>query len=115
MEIRRKKGLNKSKIVGHNKVVGWIIIVLTVILILLLIFIKTSPRDNGLNVSNMSYCALDSDCVPDSCCHASSCVNTANKPVCKSIMCTQECVSETMDCGQGSCKCINEKCKAVLG
>jgi putative hemolysin len=58
-------------------------------------------------------CGSDSDCVKDACCHASGCVSKKNAPACKDIMCTQECVPGTLDCGQGSCKCINNKCEAV--
>jgi len=62
---------------------------------------------------NENSCGSDSDCVKDACCHASGCVSKENAPACKDIMCTQECVPGTLDCGQGSCKCINNKCEAV--
>ena len=62
---------------------------------------------------NVTSCLQDSDCVPEQCCHATSCINKANKFACN-LFCTQECKPNTLDCGQGSCKCINNKCAASL-
>jgi len=59
-------------------------------------------------------CSKDSECVPAACCHSDSCVPASEAPSCEGIMCTMECMPDTMDCGQGSCKCIDNKCKAVL-
>jgi len=59
-------------------------------------------------------CSKDSDCVPASCCHPDSCVPAGEAPNCEGMMCTMECKPDTMDCGQGDCKCINNKCKAIL-
>ena len=58
-------------------------------------------------------CAVDADCVPASCCHASSCVPAAQKPDCSAVMCTMNCQPETMDCG-GRCACEAGSCKAIL-
>lgn len=59
-----------------------------------------------------SLCIKDEDCVADSCCHAKGCVNKNLAPSCSGIMCSQECVPGTLDCGQGTCKCINSVCEA---
>ena len=59
-------------------------------------------------------CSQDQDCVPASCCHATECVPTGEAPNCEGMMCTMECRPDTMDCGQGFCRCIDNKCKAVL-
>jgi hypothetical protein len=59
-------------------------------------------------------CETDSDCVPSSCCHPDSCVNKANQPDCQDIMCSLNCKVDSLDCGQGSCQCINNKCGAVF-
>jgi putative hemolysin len=64
--------------------------------------------------SSLSSCLSDFDCVPDSCCHSSGCVNAVNAPNCSDVFCTMECSPGTLDCGQGSCECINQKCEAVL-
>jgi len=59
-------------------------------------------------------CISDEDCVQKECCHATSCTNTANKGVCN-VMCTMNCQSGTLDCGQGRCACINNRCQAQMG
>jgi hypothetical protein len=63
------------------------------------------------NNSNNLTCSQDSDCAPSSCCHATSCINKANVKPCN-LLCTQSCET-ILDCGQGSCKCINNKCEAI--
>ena len=60
------------------------------------------------------YCESDRDCVPSSCCHATSCVASGYQQDCSGMFCTQECSPGTMDCGQGSCLCQNNRCKAVF-
>jgi hypothetical protein len=59
-------------------------------------------------------CKVDSDCVKDSCCHAVGCVAMVDAPDCKDVMCSMECVPDTLDCGQGSCRCVDNKCFAVM-
>ena len=34
------------------------------------------------------HCVTASDCVPEQCCHPTSCVNRNNAPDCSGIMCT---------------------------
>lgn len=60
-------------------------------------------------------CSVDSECVPVQCCHADEAVNKENAPDCKGILCTAECVPETLDCGQGSLQCVKGQCEVVLG
>jgi hypothetical protein len=64
-------------------------------------------------VGNEGTCVVDADCVPATCCHATSCVPAAEQPDCKDIMCTADCQPNTMDCG-GRCTCEAGSCKAVL-
>jgi hypothetical protein len=59
-------------------------------------------------VKNESTCVTDADCVPEQCCHPTSCINSGYKGVCD-VMCTMVCMGP-MDCGAGSCACINNKC-----
>jgi hypothetical protein len=54
-------------------------------------------------------CTKDSDCVPDSCCHSDSCVQSTLKPDCSGVACTLMC-SGPLDCGAGSCSCVDGKC-----
>jgi|GEM_PF-3120800 len=59
-------------------------------------------------------CAVDADCVPASCCHASTCAPVGEKPDCAAVSCTMDCQPNTMDCG-GRCACEAGSCKAILG
>ena len=56
-------------------------------------------------------CTTDDDCVPAECCHPTSCINKANKGVC-TLLCTMSCEGP-IDCGAGSCGCVNGKCSVV--
>ena len=57
-------------------------------------------------------CMTDDDCVPAQCCHPTSCSNKANKGVCN-LLCTMSCEGP-IDCGAGSCGCVNGKCSVVV-
>jgi putative hemolysin len=59
-------------------------------------------------------CFKDSDCVASTCCHATSCVARAVAPNCSSRYCTLDCKPNTLDCGQASCLCVNNKCSTSL-
>lgn len=65
-------------------------------------------------VSQPKECIQDSDCVKASCCHASSCTPNDKAPNCSDTFCTLECIPNTLDCNQGSCSCVNNKCQAVF-
>ncbi|MEK6825450.1 MAG: hypothetical protein AABY00_01555 [Nanoarchaeota archaeon] len=60
------------------------------------------------------FCSVDADCVSSSCCHPTSCVIKGKAPSCKTALCSQVCTPGTLDCGQGTCNCINNKCKAIF-
>ncbi len=60
-----------------------------------------------------SECRVDTDCVPQECCHAPGCVPREKAPDCSGMLCTLECAPGTLDCGQGTCTCENSRC-AVL-
>jgi len=57
-----------------------------------------------------NYCRRDSDCIPEQCCHPSSCINKEVEPDCAGIACTEECRIGTMDCGCGKCGCMDNEC-----
>ncbi len=59
-------------------------------------------------------CVVDSDCVKAECCHASGAVNKEYGPDCSNLFCTQECVPNTLDCGQGQIKCVKNECVGVI-
>ncbi|MEK6850875.1 MAG: hypothetical protein AABX85_04840 [Nanoarchaeota archaeon] len=99
------------------------IVVLVLILVLVMMFSGKNQFTNYNGIINESsenssyvnaYCTNDADCVPASCCHSKSCVVKSGAPDCKRIFCTQECSANTLDCGQGSCACVNNKCLAVF-
>ena len=66
------------------------------------------------NIPEELKCKSDEDCVAATCCHPKACVNRGFKPDCEGIMCSMECAPGTMDCGQGRCACVNNKCTAEI-
>lgn len=56
-------------------------------------------------------CESDSDCVGATCCHPTSCINKAYRGVCNEL-CTQVCQGP-LDCGAGSCGCVNNVCTII--
>jgi len=76
---------------------------------------KTREKEKIIKVViSEKECSSDSDCVPAICCHASSCTTKENKPNCEKVVCTDDCTPNTMDCGQGSCRCIANSCVALM-
>ena len=65
--------------------------------------VTTSPEPQA--------CTTYDDCVPRECCHPTSCINRANKGVC-TLLCTAVCQGP-IDCGAGSCGCVNGTCSVV--
>jgi hypothetical protein len=65
------------------------------------------------SVPEEKVCSVDSDCVAASCCHSSDAINNDNAPECNGILCTAECVSDTLDCGQGEVRCLEGSCQVV--
>jgi len=87
--------------------IGVFIAILAIVIVASVIFIQRA----GYNVKE---CNVDTDCIAATCCHASACVAKDKAPNCSGIMCTEECQANTMDCGQGSCKCENHACLAKI-
>lgn len=122
MKISKKEGVTEVKL-EHNKFLFWVIIFLLILLIALLFVVKARTNNekylaqlnNSLNSSVIIpiSCNSDSDCVPDSCCHAASCTLKNNAPNCLSTSCTLDCKPGTLDCG-GSCLCNRGKCEANI-
>ncbi|MDO8563950.1 MAG: hypothetical protein Q7R87_02990 [Nanoarchaeota archaeon] len=59
-------------------------------------------------------CQSDSDCVPKEACHPKTCINKEFAQDSSGSICTAVCEPGTLDCGQGSCSCLNNKCNAVF-
>ena len=56
-------------------------------------------------------CTRHADCVPAGCCHPVRCIPAAQARVCD-VMCTASCEGP-LDCGAGSCGCVDKKCSIV--
>jgi len=82
-----------------------------IVLALLFLMIGCSPPNQQNNPQDVKECTTSSDCIPASCCHASSCVPKEKAPNCSDMFCTLECTPNTLDCNQGFCSCINNKCQ----
>ena len=74
-----------------------------VVLLLLFIVACTPPIDVK------EQCAADNDCVAAQCCHATAAVNRDFAPNCHGLLCTQDCVSGSADCG-GKIQCQHGRC-----
>ena len=61
--------------------------------------------------ANNISCDFDTDCVPEQCCHPTSCINQNYRTVCTEL-CTQVCQGP-IDCGAGRCECVNNECTVV--
>jgi len=85
-----------------------IIIITLTITLLILLLISCTP------IENPKQCTQDSDCIPAQCCHAIDAVNKDATPECQGKACTLDCAPNTLDCGQGEIKCIENTCTAVI-
>lgn len=74
--------------------------------------ISIGSRSEGClyTISNQT-CLVDEDCLPAQCCHPTSCTSRSNLPNCLDVACSMDCKPETMDCGQGVCVCLGNKCQ----
>lgn len=106
MKLMKKKG-GRFKI-EHNKTLFWIIILLIIILGFL---IYSIAKNNKTDTDVLAECSADNDCIPNSCCHATGCMPKENISVCN-VFCTQVC-SGPLDCGAGSCGCVEGKCLVI--
>lgn len=71
------------------------------------------PASKNSGSPSSTSCSADSDCVPATDCHPTSCINKAYyKP--SGRMCTEVC-SGPLDCGAGWCGCVSGKCAIIPG
>lgn len=92
----------------------WLIIILAVLILGVVIFFFLRGIVIQSTGGDEKLCNQDSDCVPATPCHATSCTLKAMASENRGIFCSQECQPGTLDCGQGSCSCVNHKCTAVF-
>jgi hypothetical protein len=76
---------------------------------LVFVIIAFRPVDVS-NIPKELICSTNADCVPEQSCHPTSCINTENVEY-TDMFCTAECAPGTLDCGQGSCACVNHRCE----
>lgn len=93
-----------------NKKVVLIVLFVFSLILLSQAFWPDKGEDLGEVLEETFECQIDSDCVPASCCHPTSCVAIENAPSCESLFCTMDCKPGTLDCGRGSCGCVENKC-----
>jgi Na+-transporting NADH:ubiquinone oxidoreductase subunit NqrF len=86
-----------------HKIILFSVIFVLIILILFGIFF---PKNKVIE------CEIDSDCIPDSCCHSQSCANKSYVLNCTGVFCSAVC-SGPLDCGAGQCGCVKNKCEVV--
>jgi hypothetical protein len=61
-------------------------------------------------------CGSDDDCLPSTCCHATSCVHKSKVDAskdCSVTLCRAKCEPFTLDCG-GECRCISRNCSSII-
>jgi hypothetical protein len=110
MKITRKKGAKKIKIEHNKKLFVAIVILLIFLGSVIWIIIKDMNQVDEIITEDL--CVVDEDCVPASCCHPDSCVIKEKAPDCSDAFCTAVC-SGPLDCGAGSCGCVENKCEVI--
>ena len=70
--------------------------------------VATTPQEP------VTECRIAEDCEPAECCHPTSCVRKGLRTPCDGVYCTMVC-SGPLDCGAGSCGCVQGKCSVVPG
>ena len=85
-------------------------VVIGVVLVFSLLVLSCAPED----IPPEKFCELDDECVPAQCCHPTDAVNKEHAPDCSDTFCTEVCQPNTLDCGQGEIKCIDNQCTAVI-
>ncbi|MBT3691366.1 hypothetical protein HOD75_05200 [archaeon] len=95
--------------IKHNWKLLLLIIFLMIIFVLLIWRISINWEDGVNGISKSQFCLEDSDCVPKCGCHPDSCVNSASQIGCERVFCTAVCEGP-LDCGAGSCGCVDNKC-----
>ena len=84
------------------------------IFLLLAMALVAVSGQQGCEEIPVKECLSNNNCVPAQCCHPTSCIAVDKAPSCKGIACTEECRNGTMDCGEGHCGCVDNKCQAIM-
>jgi hypothetical protein len=109
----KKIGEKKVK-VEYTKGLFYLIALLLISFVIVIFLAYSDNKKNEKNVNattlNVTDCEEDLDCIPATCCHPDSCIIKQKAPNCDDSICTMVC-SGPLDCGAGSCRCINNKCQ----
>lgn len=97
-----------------NKWVIAVILILALVVSGFLLNKFVSNKEGIRNESKELFCQSDSDCVPKEACHPKTCINKNFAEDNSGSICTAVCEPGSLDCGQGYCSCINNKCNAVF-
>jgi hypothetical protein len=97
----------------NKLVVGIVVVVLLVLSGFFLFLDKLTEKEPDITTS-ADYCIQDSDCVAKEACHPKNCVNKAHVENEKIFICSAVCEPGSLDCDQGYCSCLNNKCNAVF-
>lgn len=111
MKIVKKRRIRRVNI-KHNRVLFWFIIGL-IILLAIVLAINNKKNNEIIEVVRGDLCSIDSDCVPSSSCHPTECVikeSVKERP--DGLICSSVC-SGPLDCGAGSCGCVQNKCAII--
>ncbi|NOR84670.1 hypothetical protein GQ473_00990 [archaeon] len=79
-------------------------------LLFVIVAISGCTSNDDTNTTNTTQYLV---CVPATCCHPIACVPEDQAPDCSNVMCTMDCQPGTMDCGQGYCAVVNNKCTVI--
>lgn len=71
----------------------------------------STPKCLMPSIACDKFCEDSSDCIGAECCHPTSCINKAYRGVCN-MLCTQVCQGP-LECGTGSCVCIDHRCTVM--
>ncbi len=90
------------------------IIFLLVLLVGGILVNKFIFKNEEIRDSPSVACQIDSDCLPKEACHPKTCVNEKFAENKEGKICSAVCEPGSLDCGQGFCSCINNKCNVVF-
>lgn len=114
--LKREKPKSERKFSSkfNSKIIYIIALIISIfLLVLYMVQVDMIVEDSINQTTKETKCYSNLDCVPAQCCHPTSCIAKQYAPTCEGIMCTMECREGTMDCGGGSCGCVDNKCVIV--
>ena len=92
---------------GKGVIIAVIVLLILSGIVLLAIYYNNDAGKNG-------FCFQDDECVPAEACHPKTCILKEKSSDSSGMICTAVCEPGSLDCGQGSCQCINKRCEAVI-